>query len=149
MKRSFGIELTAGFFVIIGIVCLGYLSVRLGGLEMSGGERYEVTADFSDVGGLKTGAPVVIAGVEIGRVGRIALDEEDYEARVTLQLDRAVKLETDAMASIKTRGLIGEKYVAITSGGEDRYIEPGGRLVETEPAIDIESLISKIAFGKL
>jgi len=145
--KKFDLELAVGVFMIIGIICLGYLSIKLGKMEVFGDEGYEIQAIFSNSGGLKSGSSVVIAGVEVGRVKRIALD--DYQAKVVLNLPLNVKIQEDAIASIKTKGLIGEKYVEITPGGADELIEPGGRIRDTQSAIDFEELISNYVFGKI
>jgi len=146
MKR-YDLELAVGLFMIVGMICLGYLSIKLGRLELFGGKGYEVQAVFSNSGGLKTGSTVVIAGVEVGRVKQVVLD--DYEARVVISLPLDVKLQDDAIASIKTKGLIGEKYIEITPGGSEELIKSGGLIRETEPAVDLEKLISNFVFGKL
>jgi len=147
MKKGIDLELTVGFFVLIGIVCLGYLTVKLGKLEIGGGSGYEIKAIFTNVGGLTTGADVVVAGVRVGKVTKIALSE--YNALVTLRVSHDIKVQEDAMASIKTKGLIGEKYVEITPGGSDKLLGPGEILKDTQPAMDIEELISKYVFGKM
>lgn len=146
MKR-FYIHMSAGVFVLIGLLCLGWLSVRLGGTRALQAKGYGVQAVFSNIGGLRTGAPVVIAGVEVGSVTGISLN--DYAAHVEMHLDREVELPQDSIASVKTRGLIGEKYIAISPGAAMEYIEAGGRIRETEPAVDLESLISEYAFGEV
>jgi phospholipid/cholesterol/gamma-HCH transport system substrate-binding protein len=143
--RKFDLELAVGLFVIAGIVCLAYLTIKLGQLEVLGDKGYEIQAVFSSSGGLKTGSSVVIAGVEVGRVKKVILD--DYQARVTMSLPLEVKIQEDAIASIKTKGLIGEKYVEISPGGLDENLEPGGVIRDTQPPIDIEQLISKYVFG--
>ena len=145
--KKFDVELAAGVFMLAGIACLGYLSIRLARGEVLGRRGYEVYARFTDSGGLKAGSPVVIAGVDIGRVRSVAL--EDYEAKVVLELDRDVAIQADAIASIKTRGLIGERFVEIAPGGSDEIVQPGERIRETQPAVDIEALISKYVFGTL
>jgi len=145
--KKFDLELAVGFFMIIGIVCLGYLSIKLGKIEVFGDEGYEIQAVFSNSGGLKSGSSVVIAGVEVGRVKRVILD--DYQAKIFLNLPLNLKIQEDAIASIKTKGLIGEKYVEITPGGADELIKPGGRIRDTQSAIDIEELISNYVFGKI
>ncbi|MBL7205481.1 MAG: outer membrane lipid asymmetry maintenance protein MlaD [Desulfobacteraceae bacterium] len=145
--KKFDLELAVGFFMIIGIICLGYLSIKLGKMEVFGDEGYEIQAIFSNSGGLKSGSSVVIAGVEVGRVKRIVLD--DYQAKIFINLPLDVKIQEDAIASIKTKGLIGEKYVEITPGGADELIEPGGRIRDTQSAIDFEELISNYVFGKI
>lgn len=145
--RKFDLELGVGLFMIAGILCLGYLSVRLAKMEVFGQKGYNIQAEFSNVGGLKTGASVVIAGVDVGRVTSVKLD--NYQALVSLHLPDGLKIQEDAIATIKTKGLIGEKYVAITPGGSDQIIKPGGRIRDTEPAVDLEQLISSYVFGKL
>ena len=143
--RKFDLELAVGIFMIAGMVCLAYLTIKLGQLEVLGDKGYEIQAVFSSSGGLKTGSSVVIAGVEVGRVKKVVLD--DYEARVTMSIPLEVKIQEDAIASIKTKGLIGEKYVEISPGGMDETLEPGGVIRDTQPPIDIEQLISKYIFG--
>ena len=143
--RKFDLELAVGIFMIAGMVCLAYLTIKLGQLEVFGDKGYEIQAVFSSSGGLKTGSSVVIAGVEVGRVKKVILD--DYQARVTMSLPLEVKIQEDAIASIKTKGLIGEKYVEISPGGLDENLEPGGVIRDTQPPIDIEQLISKYIFG--
>jgi len=147
MKGRSNLELVVGVFMVAGILCLGYLSITLGKIEVLGKRGYQVYAIFSDVGGLRSGAPVTIAGVNIGRVESISL--EDDEARVVLQIEPGLKIHEDAVVSVKTRGLIGENFVQISAGAADELIKPGGRIRQTESAIDIEALISKYAFGKL
>ncbi len=143
--RKFDLELAVGIFMIAGMLCLAYLTIKLGQLEVLGDKGYEIQAVFSSSGGLKTGSSVVIAGVEVGRVKKVILD--DYQARVTMSLPLEVKIQEDAIASIKTKGLIGEKYVEISPGGLDENLEPGGVIRDTQPPIDIEQLISKYVFG--
>jgi len=106
-----------------------------------------VMVDFPSVGGLKAGSAVEIAGVEIGRVEAIGLD--NYQARVKLRVNTSVKLQEDSIASIKTKGLIGEKYVRISPGGSDKIIPPGGKIREVEAPVDFEELLSKYIFGKV
>jgi phospholipid/cholesterol/gamma-HCH transport system substrate-binding protein len=146
MKR-FDLELMVGLFIIAGIICLGYLSIKLGKMEVVGGKGYEIYAIFSNIGGLKTGSSIEIAGVDVGRVKSITLD--NYQAQVILSLPWTLKIQEDAIALVKTKGLIGEKYIEITPGGSEKIIQPGGRIRETQPAVDLEGLISKYAFGKI
>jgi len=143
--RKIDLELSVGLFILAGILCLGYLSVRLAKMEILGGDGYEVYALFTDAGGLRDGASVVIAGVEVGRVRAVVM--EDYKAKVILKVQKGIELREDAIASIKTKGLIGEKFIQITPGGTEDIIPEGGRIWETEPAVDLEQLISKFAFG--
>ena len=146
MKR-FNLEITVGLFVILGILALGYLSIKLGQLPIGGGNSYLVSAVFSTVTGLTQGASVEIAGVRVGRVTEIKL--EDYDAVVTLRLNSEIKLQEDAIASIKTSGLIGAKYIRITPGGSDRLIAPGGRIRDVENPVDFEDLIGQFIQGKI
>lgn len=146
--RRLDLELAVGIFVMIGIITLGYLSVKIGGLEVIGIRGYTVYAEFERAGGIKPGSVVEIAGVEVGKVRSVRLTE-DYQALVELTIRQDVKLQEDAIASIRTKGLIGERYILITPGGSDRIIPDGGRLRETESAIDIEEIISKFIFGRI
>jgi phospholipid/cholesterol/gamma-HCH transport system substrate-binding protein len=145
--KKFDLELAVGLFIIAGILCLGYLSIKLGKMEIVGKKGYEIYGVFSNIGGLKVGSSIEIAGVNVGRVTNIALD--NYQAHVVLNFPKDLKIQEDAIAAVKTRGLIGEKYIEITPGGSEEIIKPGGRIQETQPAIDIEGLISKFAFGKI
>jgi phospholipid/cholesterol/gamma-HCH transport system substrate-binding protein len=137
------VNVAVGLFLVVGFLALGYLSIKLGRVSFLGGSSYPVTVDFPSVGGLKAGSAVEIAGVQIGRVESIGL--ADYQARVI----RDVKLQEDSIASIKTKGLIGEKYVRISPGGSDKIIPPNGRIREVEAPVDFEELLSKYIFGKV
>jgi phospholipid/cholesterol/gamma-HCH transport system substrate-binding protein len=146
MRRS-ALDVAVGVFLVVGILALGWLSVRLGRVELFTSPGYVVFAEFPSVGGLKAGSSVEIAGVEIGRVDGITLS--DYQARVAMTIRGDVKLQEDAIASIKTRGLIGEKFIKINPGGSEKLIKPNGKITEVEPPVDIEELISKYVFGKV
>jgi len=146
MERT-RVNIAVGIFVVLGILALGYLSVSLGQVSFLGGRGYTITVDFPSVGGLKTGSTVEIAGVEIGRVESIGL--ADYQARVILRVHSGIKLQDDSIASIKTKGLIGEKYIRISPGGSDKIIGPGGKIREVEAPVDFEELLSKYIFGKV
>jgi phospholipid/cholesterol/gamma-HCH transport system substrate-binding protein len=145
--NRFNLEISVGVFVLLGLMAMAYISVRLGQLPLGGRGSYQVTATFSNVGGLQRGADVDIAGVKVGRVDKITL--EDYEAVVTLSVENFVELQEDAIASIKTRGLIGEKYLRITPGGSDQLISPGGRIREVETPLDFEDVIGQFIQGKI
>jgi phospholipid/cholesterol/gamma-HCH transport system substrate-binding protein len=146
MRRS-TLDVAVGIFVLVGMLALGWLSIKLGRVELFSSVGYTITADFPTVGGLKTGSTVEIAGVEIGRVDGITLS--DYQARVIMSIKSSVKLQEDSIASIKTRGLIGEKYIRINPGGSEKIIKANGRITEVEPPVDIEELLSKYVFGKV
>jgi len=138
-------EMAVGLFLLVGIACLGYLSIRLGKLEILRGDTVPVVAEFSSVAGLKAGAGVEIAGVEVGRIDSIAV--RDYKAVVRMEVRKGIALQEDAIASIRTRGLIGDKYVSISPGASDRLIPPGGRIRETESSVDLEGLIGQVIHG--
>lgn len=144
--KKYSLETAVGLFVLAGLLCVAYLTVKLGKLEVIGGDSYTVKARFLDVTGLKNGANVELAGVRIGRVDDIVLSP-DKRAMVALRIDKSVKLTDDAIASIKTSGLIGDKYVKITPGGAGDPVAPGGILTETESSVDIGDLIGKYVFG--
>lgn len=146
MRRD-RLEMLVGIFVLVGLAALAFLSIKLGKLEVIGNTGYDIKAEFNNIGGLKTGATVDIAGVDVGRVTSISL--KDYQALVVMRMHPDVKISDDSIASIKTKGLIGEKYVSLSPGGSDKMMASGGTLRETESAIDFESLISNYIFGKV
>lgn len=144
------LEIIVGIFVLVGILCLAYLSINLGKLELIGGDYYEVSANFDSISGLRSGASVEIAGVEVGRVDRIVLDPKaGYTAKVTLKINSGIELQDDVIASVRTRGMIGDKFIQLKPGGSDRLLKDGGRIREAESAVDFESLISKFIHGKV
>jgi phospholipid/cholesterol/gamma-HCH transport system substrate-binding protein len=140
-------EIVVGFFVLIGIVCLGYLAIKLGKLEVMGSSGYTVYADFSSVAGLKVGDPVEIAGVKVGRVEGLGLADE--RARLELRLQDGVRLQEDVIASVRSRGLIGDKFILISPGASDKLIAAGGKIRETDSPPDITDLIGKFVGGDL
>ena len=134
----------------MGIVCLGYLSIKLGKMELLGGDSYDVIANFDSASGLRPGASIEIAGVEVGRVDRIVLDPKaGYTARVSLQINSGIELQDDVIAAVRTRGIIGDKFIQLKPGGSDKLLQNGGRIRETESSIDFESLISKYIHGSV
>jgi len=146
--KKFDLEVAVGFFLLLGILSLAYISINLGKLEIIGKEGYTVYADFDKAGGIKPNAVVEMAGVEVGTVKSVRITKE-YRARVELAIDLSIELQEDVIASIKTKGLIGEQYVEISPGGSDKLIETGGKIRETESAVDLEELISRYVFGKV
>ncbi|HDM75498.1 MAG TPA: outer membrane lipid asymmetry maintenance protein MlaD [Deltaproteobacteria bacterium] len=149
MERKGVTEFLVGIFLLLGMISLAYLSLSLGEVTVFGKSKYyQVSAVFSSIAGLKKDAVVSMAGVEIGRVIDISLTE-DKEALVRMRIRRDIKLEEDSIASIKTMGIIGDKYVMISPGASDEVIPPGGRIMETEPPLDLEELIGKYIFGKV
>lgn len=146
MERA-KLELVVGVFVLVGLACLAYLSIKLGKLEVIGGSNYEVEAEFMSASGLKAGASVEIAGVEVGRVKGIGLQGD--RAIVSLAINNDVKLYTDTIASIKTRGIIGDKYLALSPGGGGDPLSAGEKIRDTESGLDLEELVSQYVHGKV
>ncbi len=147
MKAS--VETAVGIFVLIGILSVAYLTVKLGKLELLADNYYVLDARFQSVSGLKKGAQIEIAGVPVGKVDTITFDHERQVALVKLKIELGVLLTDDVIASIKTAGLIGDKYIKLSPGGSDTVLKAGDTIIETESALDIEELISKYAFGKV
>ena len=141
------LELVVGIFVLAGLACLAYLAIHLGKMEVVG-SGYKVYVTFDNISGLKNGAAVEIAGVDVGRVESIQLSPND-RAAVTLRLEPGLKLHEDAIASIRTKGIIGDKFVKLSPGSSEKLIPPGGRIRDTESAIDLEELISSYIHGKV
>jgi len=144
------LEMMVGIFMLIGIFCLGYISIKLGKMELMGGDYYTVSARFDSVSGLKPGARVEIAGVEVGKVDRIGLDPKSGDqALVSLKIRSGVKVSDDVIASVRTSGIIGDKFILFKPGGSDRYLKNNDMIRETESSIDIEELVSKFIHGKV
>lgn len=141
-KKKFTTEFVVGLFVLVGILCFAYLSINLAGMRMFKRDGYTVTAKFDNISGLMIGAPVEIAGVKVGEVSKIALDKTS--ALVTLEINRGVQIRDDDIASIRTKGIIGEKYIKVVPGGSDEVVPSGGRLSDTESAVDLEEIIGKV-----
>jgi len=127
---------------MLGVGAAGYLAVGLAGLKIGPSSTYSIRANFDNISGLKYGASVEIAGVPIGEVASI--DLSDPTAVVTLNLIKSVQIRDDDIASIRTKGIIGDRYIKISRGSSSKYIEPGGMIVETESVIDIEDVIGKV-----
>ncbi len=147
MPRKYTKETAVGIFVMVGLACVAYLTLQLGDLELFGSDVYRVSADFTSVAGLRAGASVEIAGVPVGKVGAITLEQEHAMAHVVLEINNTIKLSDDVIASIKTSGLIGDKYVSLSPGGSTDYLGDGDVISDTESAVDLEALISKYVFG--
>jgi phospholipid/cholesterol/gamma-HCH transport system substrate-binding protein len=143
--RRVNIETAVGLFLLAGILCLAYLSIRLGKLDLIGGDTVPVTARFSSVTGLQAGTDVEIAGVPVGKVDSISIRE--YQAVVGMRIRKGIRLPDDTIASVKTRGLIGDVYISLSPGASDKMIPPGGRIRETESAVDLQGLIGQFIHG--
>jgi phospholipid/cholesterol/gamma-HCH transport system substrate-binding protein len=146
MKRA-NEEIAVGIFVLVGIVCLIYLAVHLGEMEFFS-RGYQVTADFDNISGLKVGASVEIAGVDVGRVEQISITPDD-RARLVFKLEPGLVLKSDTIASIRTKGIIGDKFVKLSMGSSEKTIPPGGKIHDTESAVELEELIAKFIHGKV
>ncbi len=146
MRRG-NLELAVGGFVLLGLVCLAYLAIHLGKMEVWGG-GYRVVANFDNVSGLGQGAPVEVAGVQVGRVEAIRLTPGD-RAVVTLRLKPGLQLHDDAIASVRTKGIIGDKFIQLSPGNSEKLISAGGTIHDTESTIDLEELISTFIHGKV
>ncbi|MEO5348520.1 MAG: outer membrane lipid asymmetry maintenance protein MlaD [Magnetococcus sp. YQC-3] len=147
--KSVKLELMVGLFVLAGLLALAWLSIRLARMEIVGGDYTPIYAKFSSIAGLKSGAAVEIAGVEVGRVDAITLDTTDFEARVRMKIKPDVPIQEDAIASVRTKGLIGDRYVIISPGGSATLLKANATLLRTEPAINFEELISQFVHGSI
>jgi phospholipid/cholesterol/gamma-HCH transport system substrate-binding protein len=143
------VEIFVGFFLIVGFLALGWLALQLGEVPwLTGSKTYVIRAAFNNISGVKAGADVQIAGVTVGKVRQLDLSKEN-QAMVGMQIDREVAIPVDSIASVKSQGIIGDKYIQITLGGDESLYKPGETIVDTESAVDLESLISKFAFGQV
>ena len=147
--KKYSIETVVGIFVVIGLICVAYMTVKLGKVTFFGDNYYSLYANFSSVSGLRVGNPVEIDGIEVGRVENLSIDQEKQAAVVELKIRNGIKVYVDAGASIKTAGLIGDKFINIDPGGGGEILKQGGSISETNSPIDIEELISKYAFGDI
>jgi phospholipid/cholesterol/gamma-HCH transport system substrate-binding protein len=145
--RKANLELAVGVFVLLGLACLAYLAINLGKMEIYGA-GYNIYANFDNASGLKTGAAVEVAGVEVGRVAAIQVTPQ-YQARVSMKLQPGVKIHDDAIASIRTKGIIGDKFVKLSPGNSEKIIPPGGTIIDTESGIDLEEVIGSYIHGKV
>ena len=140
-------ETVVGIFVVIGLLAIAYMTVKLGNVGFLGEQSYSLYAKFSSVTGLRTGNPVNMLGLEIGRVESFEMDQENLVAVVQLKINNGIKVYDDAIASIKTEGLIGDKFVSIDPGGGGDLLADGDTITDTESPTDIMELVSKYAFG--
>jgi len=147
--KKINFDALVGLFVLAGFLAFVYMSLQLGEFSVFSMEKtYSVQATFGNISGLKRGATVEMAGVIVGKVNTITLGEND-QAQVQLQINKGVKITEDAIASIKTQGIIGDKYIKISQGGSEELLGDGGVITETESALDLEELVSKYIFGKV
>lgn len=147
--KTRNIELIVGVFVLCGIISIAYLSIQMAGLDFFEKDTYTLKARFTSATGLKEGGSVSISGVTIGTIEKINLNLDTYEALVTLRIGNEIQLDDDTIASVKTNGLIGDKYLSLSPGGSGISLNPGDTIIETESALDIEKIISNFAFGNV
>lgn len=145
--KKYSLETWVGIFLVVCIVCVGYLTLKLGDVSVIGDSTYPLFAKFTSVSGLKVGSPVEMVGMQVGRVAGFTMDQKDQVAVVEIRITNGVKVYEDAVASIKTNGLLGDKYIKIDAGGGGKQLAARGTITETEAPVDIMELISKYAFG--
>ena len=147
--KKYAMETTVGIFLVFGLLCIGYMTVKLGHISLFGDNAYSLFARFTTVSGLRAGSPVDMLGIEVGRVGGLTMDQKDQKAVVEIRIQKDIKVYDDAIASIKTEGLIGDMFLSIDPGGAGKLLGPGGTITETQPPVDIVDLIGKYAFGEI
>jgi phospholipid/cholesterol/gamma-HCH transport system substrate-binding protein len=140
-------ETVVGIFVVAGLLCVGYMALKLGRLGLFSEDTYVLYARFSSVSGLRAGDPVEMFGIRIGDVQHLKVDQRDKMALVKLRIKDGTKIYGDANASIKTMGLIGDRYVSVDPGGGDSLLKPGGMITQTEPPVTIGNLIGNMFGG--
>jgi phospholipid/cholesterol/gamma-HCH transport system substrate-binding protein len=146
--KKMNLEMIVGLFLLIGFASFSFIAIKMGDIRLFMDDSYPVSARFVSISGLKEGAVVELAGVKVGRVSSIALDGGDYEAVVHMDISKAVRLSDDSIASIRTAGIIGDRFIKLTPGGSEDYLGPGDEIQETESAINLEELLSKYIFEK-
>lgn len=146
MTERSSLELSVGLFMLLGLLAICYLALRLGEIGLFKPDSYAIQARFVSSSGLNEGALVEVGGVRVGTVAKIEIDFDSYESIVSMALDPRLRLQEDAIASIRTSGIIGDKFVKISPGGSETFLESGGEIYETESSINLEELISKYIF---
>jgi phospholipid/cholesterol/gamma-HCH transport system substrate-binding protein len=142
-------ESVVGIFVVIGILAVGYMTIKLGKVSFLGDNSYPLYARFTTVSGLRVGSPVEMLGIDVGKIERLSVDQDRQMALVELRISKGIKVFDDASAAIRTSGLIGDRFIKLDPGGSGDIMKPGGMITETTAPPDIEDLISKYAFGDL
>jgi phospholipid/cholesterol/gamma-HCH transport system substrate-binding protein len=145
--KKYSKETVVGIFVVIGLLCITYMAVNLGNVGFIGDNAYSLIGKFNTVTGLREGNPVNMLGLEVGRVHKFTMDQENQQVVVEFKINKGIEIYDDAIASIKTEGLIGDKYVAIDPGGGGDLLANGDTITDTNSPTDIMDLISKYAFG--
>ncbi len=145
--KKYSIETAVGIFVLVGLVCVGYMTVKLGKVSLFGADTYQLYARFSTVDGLRSGSAIQVYGLQVGTVDSLSIDQAKQMGVIGMKINKDVKVYDDASATIKTSGLIGDKYVKIDPGGAGEPLKPGAYITQTSVPADIEDLIGKYAFG--
>jgi phospholipid/cholesterol/gamma-HCH transport system substrate-binding protein len=147
--KKYSIETAVGIFLVFGLVCIGYMTITLGHVSFIGDNSYSLFARFTTVTGLRVGSLVYISGIEVGKVEQLTIDQKNQKGVVELRIHNGINIYDNAIASIKTEGLIGDMDVSIDPGGGGALLKPGGIITETQPPLDIADLISKYVFGEV
>ena len=147
--KKYTMETIVGIFVTLGLICVGYMAVKLGDVHILGDNSYPLIAKFTSASGLKIGNPVNVLGIEVGRVDQISMDQANQRAVVQIRIKNGIKVYDDAIAAIRNEGLIGDKYMSIDPGGSGTLLGPSGVITDTQAAVDIVELVSKYAFGEV
>ncbi len=144
--KKYSTELFVGIFVLVGLLCVAYLTIRLGKMDLFTDKGYTLVAKFSSTTGLRSGAEVEVAGVSVGKVTKIRLGPK-FESVVHMRIHDGITLAEDSGASVKTSGLIGDKYISLSPGGLEKTLANNDEITETTGSVDLEALISKYVFG--
>jgi len=145
MKKS-TIEIIVGLFICVGLLCMGYISVKLGNVTLFNNDYYPLQASFTSVAGLKKNTHVEISGVQVGKVESIHL--EDYQAIVNILIKNGIEIQDDAIASIRTKGILGDQYIDILPGASDEILNPGELIMDTEPPFDLLSILKNFVVNE-
>jgi phospholipid/cholesterol/gamma-HCH transport system substrate-binding protein len=146
--KKMNLEMVVGLFLLTGFASFSFIAIKMGDISLFMEDSYPVSARFVSISGLKEGAVVEVAGVKVGKVSAIELDGGKYEAVVHMDISKTVHLSDDSIASIRTAGIIGDRFIKLTPGGSEEYLNPGDEIQETESAISLEELVSKYIFEK-
>lgn len=145
--KKYSKETVVGIFVVAGLVCIGYMTIKLGNVGILDDDTYALNARFNRVTGLREGNPVNMLGLEIGRVANFKMVQDEQAVIVEMRINKGIKIYDDALAAIKTEGLIGDRYMDIAPGGAGELLKPGETITETQSPTDLNELIGKYAFG--
>lgn len=147
--QKYSVETTVGVFLALGLLSIGYMSVKVGDVSFRRNNTYSLFARFTSVTGLRVGSPIYMFGLKVGKAERLTIDQEHQQVVVEARIQKGIRVYDDAIVSIKTEGLIGDKYLALDPGGAGKLIEPGGTITETLPPVEIYDIISRYAFGNV